>query len=131
MHRVSPTRMTPVRYVGRSGKHAQANPSITNGPKNQLSIIEIPICTQIRDEENISGNFSYCTFARIGHIITMRPMAIAKAVRYKWVDQGDKKSLALTDGYAVEADSVERMLYVWAEFANNNPHNHYHNNERR
>lgn len=43
MHRARPTRMTPARYVGRSGRVAHASPSITNGPKTQLNTIETSI----------------------------------------------------------------------------------------
>ena len=92
--------------------------------------MEIPMCIQTREEENISGKLSYCTFARIGHIIAMRQMAIAKeGIGCKWAEE--TITSLLTDGDAFEADGVQCMLYVRAEFTSNNPNYHDHNNERR
>ena len=36
MHRASPTRMTPVRYVGWSASRSQARVNITSGPTTQF-----------------------------------------------------------------------------------------------
>src|ERR1700721_2674581 len=71
IHRARPTRMTPVRYVGRSGRVAHASPSIMRGPMTQFMNIDKAMCTHIRGDENTIESSSYWTLVSTGHICRM------------------------------------------------------------
>lgn len=77
MHLEIPTIITPRRYFGELGSVAQAKPSISNGPIIQLRAKDIARCIHISEEEKIVRNSSYCTLVRTGHIMTIRPTAMA------------------------------------------------------
>ena len=77
MHRARPTMMTPVRYPGRSGSVAHASPSMRNGPTIQFKTRDIKRCFHSRLVWKIPGRVSYWIFVSTGHIMTMRPTAMA------------------------------------------------------
>ena len=58
MQRASPTMMTPVRYVGRSGSAAHASPSMRNGATSQLSTSERRTCVSMLKVGRIVGSAS-------------------------------------------------------------------------
>ena len=73
MHGASPTRISPVRYSGRSGSISHASVNITIGPTNQLKSIARP---SPRRSASASPTRLYFTLASTGYIITSNPIAI-------------------------------------------------------
>src|SRR4030067_139059 len=73
MHRASPTRMSPVRYSGRSGRKIHARANMRNGTRIQFWTRLTPMT---RGFDARRGRSSYRTRARGGYIIQIRPTAI-------------------------------------------------------